>query len=285
MTKIEWTDETWNPVVGCSVVSPGCTNCYAMRQGPRLAANPKTPQYQGLTEPSKAGPVWNGKVAFAEHLLDKPLRWRRPRRVFVNSMGDLFHEAVPDEWIDKVFAVMALSPQHTFQVLTKRAERMRDYVTEVPDREDGIWPAAVEMAGLERARTMPDQWPLPNVWLGVSAEDQTRADERILVLLGTPAASRFVSYEPALGPVDLERGGFSLLRKVTSSTGKRWPGLDWIIAGGESGPRARPAHPDWFRALRDQCAAAGMPFFMKQMAKKRPIPADLMVRQWPGSAP
>lgn len=224
-SKIEWTDSTWNPIVGCSVLSPGCTNCYAMRIAPRtehLAIADDWTAPGPLTKPSKAGPVWTGNIRLIGRRLTQPLQWRSPRMIFVNSMGDLFHESVPDGWIDRVFAIMAACRQHTFQVLTKRAMRMREYC--------GTRPV------------------LPNVWLGVSAERQQEARERIPMLLQTPAAVRFVSLEPLLGPINL-----------TSAIH-----LDWVIVGGESGPHARPMHPDWARSLRDQCAAAGVPFFFKQ---------------------
>lgn len=283
-TGIEWTDASWNPVVGCSLVSPGCTNCYAMGQAARIVRCSeglgRSSTYDGTIETVKGRPVWTGKVALAsEATLTQPLRWKRPRRIFVNSMGDLFHEDVPDEWIDRVFAVMALSPQHTFQILTKRSARMRGYFEKV--RHEGgicdsmsiIWQRAVEIA-TERnlmAHYQPQLHVLPNVWLGVSAEDQRRADERIPDLLATPAAIRFVSAEPLLGPIDFtnldhtwtcrsERvHGISALWKTTLR-----PRLDWIIVGGESGPNARPMHPDWARVIRDQCAAAGTAFFFKQ---------------------
>ena len=234
MSRIEWTEQTWNPIVGCSVVSPGCTNCYAMKMANRLAANPATPHYAGTVKPSRGGPVWTGKVALAsEDVLTAPLRRRKPTTYFVNSMGDLFHENVPDDWIDRVWSVMVRSPQHRFQVLTKRPARMRDYVQ-----------------GLDRAaREAGNQFPPANVWLGVSAEDQARADQRIPDLLETHAAVRFVSAEPLLGPVDF--GG--ALAKI-----------DWVIVGGESGPDARPMHPQWARDIRDQCQAAGTGFFFKQ---------------------
>lgn len=216
-TAIEWTDATWNPITGCSVVSPGCTNCYAMKlAGGRLQHHPSR---EGLTTPSKAGPVWNGQVRLNEATLSQPLRWKRPRRIFVCAHGDLFHESVPDAWIDQVFAVMALSPQHTFQVLTKRAERMRDYLTDSPDqarferRKRITWDVAYKLGGdraaeqaiRDRGNTPEGMWPLANVWLGVSAEDQARADERIPHLLAIPAAVRFLSAEPLLGPIDLAR--------------------------------------------------------------------------------
>ncbi len=312
MTKIEWTDATWNPIVGCSVVSPGCTNCYAMRMaGTRLKT---TKPYSGLTQDTKAGPVWNGQVRFLEERLTRPLKWRKPRRVFVNSMGDLFHEDVPDDWIDRVFAVMALTPQHTYQVLTKRPRRMLEYISDsaVADR---IWDAAVR---LDCEVHLPEshqgyqvllngagfELPLSNVWLGTSVEDQARADERVPDLLDTPAAVRFLSCEPLLGPVNLSRLGLWLCQHWKSKDAlpkapwcpddpsKWWwkpqalrgPGqhmLNWIICGGESGPKARDMDPAWARDIRDQCQAAGVAFFMKQMSRKAPIPADLMVREFP----
>ena len=264
-SKIEWTDATWNPVTGCSVVSPGCTNCYAMQlAGTRLQHHPSR---TGLTTMSKGGPVWNGQVRLNEQWITQPLKWTRPRRIFVCAHGDLFHETVPDDWIDQVFAVMALCPQHQFQVLTKRSERMRDYLKLPPQTA----PYILGRTPLERVHfhaqgdgepwdtlkrhgnlyslycSVP--WPLPNVWLGVSVEDQKRADERIPDLLATPAAVRFASAEPLLGQIYFT--GYLAL-------------LDWIIAGGESGRDARPMHPDWVRHIRDQCAAAGVPFFFKQ---------------------
>lgn len=279
MTRIEWTEATWNPIVGCSVVSPGCTNCYAMRQAHRMASNPATPQYHGTTRASRGGPVWSGKVALAENVLLQPLRRRKPTTWFVNSMGDLFHEDVPDEWIDQVLAVMALTPQHTYQVLTKRADRMRSYVSRLPERQYGepAWPrTALEEPAFDLIESMDRDgdvastrayeavcdWPLPNVWLGVSVEDQTRADKRIPPLLDTPAAIRFVSCEPLLGPVDLiavmNRAGYDPVWSI------RQCGLGWLIVGGESGHDARPMHPYWALSLRDQCAAADVPFFFKQ---------------------
>ena len=449
-TKIEWTNggATWNPITGCSVVSPGCTNCYAMHlAGTRLKHHPSR---AGLTDMTKTGPVWNGQVRFNQSWLDQPLRWRKPRMIFVCAHGDLFHEDVPDAWIDRVFAVMALAPQHTFQCLTKRAGRMAMYMHGNPlprvsaliynamheqgtsatfqravrdrfkwsDLAGGEAPRSGGEAGrglrnrrshqslqmgkggipteaglsagdgnnrraedrdrgasaglasckrsdsqgaddqpqerdkdrqsagkfgvghdgratssrsgsaerqsqspageqapqneIDRGRCSGDpgtprrgldgqgyrgslrhegssnlcdllpedleariDWPLPNVWLGISAEDQTRADERIPDLLATPAAVRWVSAEPLLGPIDFDAILFDHARAL--------PRLDWIVVGGESAQNkgARPMDPDWARSIRDQCAAAGVPFFMKQMANKAPIPEDLMVRQWP----
>lgn len=309
-TGIEWTDSTWNPIAGCSIISPGCTHCYAMKMAARIEAMGKVPHYKGLTQPSKAGAVWTGKVVMApDNILLQPLRWKRPRKIFVNSMADLFHKDVPDAWIDRVFAAMALCPQHTFQVLTKRSGRMKAYLSndDLHNRLsdalgcmlDGEWiwkegkrfrprieKAIAACFGFEIDDEMEevqvdDLLPLPNVWLGVSVEDQERANERIPDLLATPAAQRFISAEPLLGPVDLRaiisRDGvlgpfvpFNALRNQSWIDGRSLPRIDWVIAGGESGPGARPSHPDWFRALRDQCAGAGVAFFFKQWGEYRP---------------
>lgn len=435
-TGISWTDSTWNPVVGCTIVSPGCTNCYAMEQAARIircSAGPgRATHYEGTVQPSKAGPVWTGKVALApDSTLMRPLSWRKGKRIFVNSMGDLFHDAVPDEWIDRVFAVMALAPQHQFQVLTKRARRMREYVSnpatpfrvakakdalsagndapeeirpvegypgyfastygkiyserrggprramkpdvgerghsrvqlhregsgERGDRllvhriilETFVGPApstdaqgrhrdgnaqnnrisnlmwgtqeenwtdakrhgshrrysklteeqateirrrhAAGESGEAMAREFPVSstqirniasgrqwnvepaitWPLPNIWKGVTAEDQTRADERIPDLLATPAALRFVSVEPMLGAVDLknitpadkyELDALSGFDFDQSSVGPR---LDWVVCGGESGPGARPMQVGLARSIVAQCRDARVPCFVKQL--------------------
>lgn len=288
-SKIEWTEHSWNPVVGCSIVSPGCTNCYAMRQAFRIEAMTAelahrgrggAPHYNGTTRKVNGNAVWTGKVALApKDVLTAPLRRKKPTTYFVNSMGDLFHEAVPDEWIDQVFAVMALAPQHVFQVLTKRAERMRKYLGAL-DLQARLGATATHVlhpsTSIDQARELRHairSLPLPNVWLGVSAEDQRRADERIPHLLATPAAVRFVSAEPLLGPIDFQRidlpGGYEEVFPLGLPKGREddcgpQPSLDQIIVGGESGPSARPMHPDWARSIRDQCAAAGVPFFFKQ---------------------
>lgn len=287
-TKIEWTDETWNPIRGCSRVSEGCRNCYAEKVAYRFSDAGRP--YHGLVG---IGGKWNGKIKFVEeHLLD-PLRWKKPRRIFVNSMSDLFHENVTDAMRDQIFAVMALCPQHTFQVLTKRPERMLAYLTQQASEElqqDGRQ-LMVEMAIetlLQQAISCDFvKWPLANVWLGVSVEDQKTADERIPLLLQTPAAVRFLSCEPLLGPINLAPRS-RLLAPVGHCPGcvsgdGAGPGdhalgsvehpvndLDWVIVGGESGPGARPMHPDWARSLRDQCEAAGVPFFFKQWGELAP---------------
>lgn len=274
MSKIEWTGRSWNPIVGCSVVSPGCTNCYAMKMAARLERMQPGGPYDGTTQSSKAGPVWTGKVALApEKTLTAPLRRKKPTVYFVNSMGDLFHEAVPDDWIDRVFAIISLAPQHTFQVLTKRSARMREYMAFKP--EGGAARRLFLNSNLDEVT-----WPPPNVWLGVSAERQEEADVRIPDLLATPAAVRFVSVEPLLGAIDLRswlgcKGlgeGCSCTELCPEAEGEL-PSLDWVIAGGESGLNARPMHPAWARALRDQCASAGVPFFFKQWGAWGPAPA------------
>ena len=265
-SKIEWTDATWNPITGCSIVSPGCTNCYAMKlAGTRLKHHESR---AGLTKESKSGPVWTGEVRFNEQWLTQPLKWSKPRMIFVCAHGDLFAEGVPDEWIDQVFAVMALAPQHTFQVLTKRPERMREYFTDVQTRSEAIDRqmnaiAPEHWCKRELEDYAPDGLPLPNVWLGTSVEDQKRADELIPILLDTPAAIRWISAEPLLGPINLY-GWCTAAWDGDIRRAKPAARIQWVVAGGESGPNARPMHPDWARSLRDQCAAAGVPFLFKQ---------------------
>jgi len=262
-TKIEWTDATVNAVNGCSVVSPGCTNCYAMRlAGTRLK---HTESRAGLTIDTKAGPVWNGITRLNETALLQPLRWRRARRIFWNAHGDLFHDSVPDEWIDRCFVVMALTPQHIHQVLTKRPERMRAYLQAVQEsgaRRNAIYATGCRMLRQDDAkrREVPPPFPLANVWLGTSVEDQVRADERIPHLLATPAAVRFLSSEPLLGPINIMDAMWSTPDPLESLDAS----INWVIVGGESGKGARPMHPDWARSLRDQCAARGTAFFFKQ---------------------
>jgi len=307
-TAIEWTERSWNPIVGCSLDSPGCTNCYAMKMARRFERMGTVAHYAGLTKETKAGAVWTGKMVQApEHVLLEPLRRRKPTTWFVNSMSDLFHDDVPDAWIDRVFAVMALCPQHTFQVLTKRAARMREYVSEhgdgsgktmsVLERISEAGAALADAAGRDGDATgdriLDGAWPLPNVWLGVSAEDQRRADERIPDLLATPAAIRFVSAEPLLGPIDFDMlrvGDAWMIGALTgiygALPGNRGEKLDLIIVGGESGSGARHMEDAWAESIQAQCAASGTAFFMKQMggpvkARMRPIPEHLMVREMP----
>jgi protein gp37 len=285
-TGIEWTEATWNPVTGCAKVSQGCKNCYALREWPRMAAAKHTVYF---------GREFTDVQCHPERL-DQPLRWRRPRRIFVNSMSDLFHADVPDEFIDRVFAIMglcfAMERGHTFQVLTKRTDRMRQYLS----NPDTVWMVTRAMKALGPelpGENSPPTWPLPNVWLGVSVEDQETADERIPLLLDTPAAVRWISAEPLLGPVDLlaTPAGDILCRCGGCMEMTRDTRLDWVIVGGESGPKARPMSPDWARGLRDQCAAAGVPFMFKQWGEWLPTddwyehhPVSLPLRVWHGGA-
>ena len=295
-TRIEWADATLNYANGCSVVSPGCTNCYAMKQAHRF------PVRQGLTTKTKGGMVWTGEVRLNEAAMLQALKWKRGRKIFWNAHGDLFHENVPDAAIDRLFAVCALTPQHTHMILTKRSARMLDYFSPTTSfangdgsfSRGGIVADAARQVGatLRQCRDVKlSGWPLPNVWLGVSVEDQTRADERIPDLLATPAAVRFLSCEPLLGPLDLrkwvqavhhhpanrDRYSGAMQAIIKAARDHLGGGIDWVITGGESGPKARPMHPDWARFLRDQCAAAGVPFFFKQWGEWMPHPSGELV--------
>ena len=335
-TAIAWCDKTWNPLAGCTRVSPGCDHCYAFalhdrRYAQNLAAARATGTQQTkpadlraiATSPHVGGSPVVGKPdhplpwprqydrPFSEvHLfpdrLAQPLHWREPKRVFVNSMSDLFHEDVPDNFIAAVFGIMAAAPRHTFQVLTKRPDRMRAWFEWINGGD--LQPAATRpsracahgaaLAMREAFRREPAlvelarrgvAWPLRNVWLGISAEDQERLDQRSGLLRETPAAVRFTSAEPLLGPLDL-RGA---LRRCTCGRveehrggcgimGKR--GIDWVIVGGESGPHARPMDHAWVRSIRDQCRAASVPYFGKQdsgATQGRPLPGDLGDREFP----
>lgn len=333
MSDIEWTDETWNPVTGCTKVSPGCAHCYAETFAERFRGVPGHPFEQGFDLK-----LWPER-------LTKPLGWKKPRKVFVNSMSDLFHEDVPFEFIDRVFAVMALTPQHTYQVRTKRPERMREYVAERRDFArmiamhhyvimgplhiykstgtpvyTGPGPGS-EMAGEagKWAREEAIPWPLPNVWLDTSVELQRWADVRIPELLATPAAVRFLSCEPLLGPVDLTAidkthetdPGFNALDSTDEEGPLGDATIDWVIVGGESGPGARPFDLAWARSLVSQCRAAGVAAFVKQLGAKpynggdmfghqavtairlksrkggdmAEWPEDLRVREWPALTP
>jgi protein gp37 len=252
MSKIEWTGKTWNPIVGCSRISEGCRHCYAARMARRLAAMGQA-KYQGAVDEHGR---WNGQVWFDAPSYDLPLKVKAPTVWFVNSMSDLFHEGVSINWIMRVWDVMKDCPQHTFQILTKRAERLGKLLA-----ADGVLTATYGV--------------LPNVWLGVSVENQAAADERIPWLVQAQAAIRFLSCEPLLGPVELGRWlppapGVSWAHEVMEAWGEDTNKIDWVICGGESGPGARPMSPDWARALRDQCTAAGVPFFMKQWGEWLP---------------
>lgn len=253
MSKIEWTEATWNPIVGCSKVSPGCQNCYAERMATRLIAMGQE-KYRGTVASGK----WTGVINFDERVLEEPLRRKKPTRYFVNSMSDLFHENIPHQSILKILAVIAASPQHTFQILTKRPQRMLKFFTITSIQEQLVDALEVLAAKNGWCHAHDDfAWPLPHLWLGVSAENQKTANKRIPYLLSIPAAVRFLSCEPLLGPIDLKKASFE--------------NVDWVIIGGESGPGARPLHPDWVLSLRDQCQASKIPFFFKQWGAFKPI--------------
>lgn len=297
-TAIEWADATVNVINGCDVVSPGCKHCYAMKQAHRF------PVRQGLTRKTAGGMVWTGEVRFHEPALQQVLRWRRPRKIFWNAHGDTFHKDVPDEWIDRCFAAMAATPQHIHQVLTKRPERMRRYCDRITSATGAgaICDQMVLLGFIEQARAfLPRQAELshlPNVWLGVSVEDQLRADERIPILLDTPAAIRWLSMEPLLGQVDLSRflqavhhhpanrnrDSEAMMALIKAARDRMGGGIDWVVLGGESGPKARPMDPRWARAIRDQCAAAGVPFLFKQWGEwGHPRPPIRMQGDPPGT--
>ena len=275
-TAIQWTDAVWNPVTGCTKVSAGCKNCYAERLAPRVFAG----QMARVRDPRTGAVLGERPRRFTDVLthtdrLDAPLRWRKPRRVFVNSMSDLFHEDVPDEFIAAVFGVMAFASQHTFQVLTKRPQRMREFFGfhDGELRANLMWWLNAACTHLPESRTFGirkgrtwDALPLSNVWLGVSCEKQAAADERIPILLNTPAAVRFVSAEPLLGPIDVT-GGLYVCDGDCSMSEQPHPErpLDWVIVGGESGPKARTCDVAWIRSIVKQCKTAGVPCFVKQL--------------------
>lgn len=253
-SSIEWTDATWNPVTGCTEVSPGCDHCYAKTFAERWRGTPGHHFEQGFD------------VVLRPERLDQPLRWKKPRRVFVNSMSDLFHDSVPDLFITRVFEIMEQASEHTFQVLTKRHARMRSFVRRRElDKQE--YAAKFDHCPTEEMRNSPAAEcarrraasPPANIWLGVSVENQQWADIRIPALLDTPAAVRWISAEPLLGPVDLD-GHLPYDDQCDGLI----RGVDWVVAGGESGPGSRPMHPDWARGLRDQCTSASVPFFFKQ---------------------
>lgn len=299
-TGIEWTDATWNPVTGCTKVSPGCDHCYAETFAERWRGTPGHHFEQGFD------------LVLRPDRLEQPLRWTRPRRIFVNSMSDLFHQDVPDEYLDRVFDVMEQARQHTFQVLTKRHARMRAYLRA---RAEKRWQYADKFEGtptpgmqVSPAASHARLWatnPPPNIWVGVSVENQHWADIRIPALIDTPAAVRFLSCEPLLGPVDLWRSVCPhalAWRGTTTTPPQRRDCCDtavseigWVIVGGESGRGARPMHPDWPRSLRDQCVAAGVPYLFKQLGallarelgvpgkgeKWDDLPAEFQIRDYP----
>ncbi len=257
-TKIEWTEETWNPIVGCSKVSPGCNHCYAERMAKRLKTMGQG-KYSGVVDDNG----WTGRTYFADlTAINEPLKWKKPRTIFVCSMGDLFHKDVEFNWILKVMYMIDKCQQHTFLLLTKRPERMREFFQDwVPN------PFCL------------DEGDLSNVWCGVTAENQEWADKRISILLDIPVAKRFVSIEPMLGPVNLTQINIDQDRTITHNVltgipydwdyGEEFPEnriekLDWVICGSESGPSRRPMDIDWVRNLKNQCFKSNVPFFFKQ---------------------
>lgn len=245
---ITWTDSTWSPVTGCTKVSAGCKNCYAEREVEgRWSKNPKSVFYGRAFTDVRCHP----------EKLEQPLHWKKPRKIFVCPRGDLFHEAVPDQFIADVFGIMAASSQHVFQVLTKRPDRALKLLG--AGCMGGFETAVEECLALYSDKDLV--WPLPNVWFGVSAEDQATANERIPLLLKTPAAVRWLSMEPLLECVDLQ---------LVNCGGMPDKAIDWIVLGGESGVSARPMHPDWVRDIQDQCQFAKVPFFFKQWGEWAP---------------
>jgi protein gp37 len=277
-TRIEWTDATWSVVTGCSKHSPGCAHCYAERQA--LGRLKGKPGYPGLPwTPANA----ETNVVLHPRRLELPLRWRRPRMVFVCSMADLFHERVPDEFIDRVFSVIADASQHVFQVLTKRPERMRDYMLLAKARAESGGDVMPGACWSDPMGAPLYQFPLPNVWLGTSIENR-RFIGRADVLRDTPAAVRFISAEPLLGPL-IKRGDGWM--DGYPGEGLELSELDWLIAGGESGPGHRPMRWEWVRDLRDACRGTGTALFVKQGGGLRPgstleeLPEDLRIREWP----
>ncbi|CAN7416144.1 DUF5131 family protein [Paraburkholderia hospita] len=315
-TSIEWTDATWNPLRGCSRVSDGCRNCYAEKVAMRFRGEGQP--YEGLVRMTTQGPKWTGEIKLVPAALREPFGWATPRRVFVNSMSDLFHESVPFDFIASVFAVMSVTTRHTYQVLTKRPARMLEFFKWVADY-DGIFdddrisntlanmdiPRVPHRPGRGGYDNCGPGFPYENVWLGVSVEDQRTANERIPLLLQCPAEVRWISAEPLLGPVDLThmphgdesdldalRGQISYaMQHVAMPPSAASSRIDWVVCGGESGHGARPMHPDWARSLRDQCAAASVPFFLKQMGGIRDkrgnlddLPSDLQFREFPHAA-
>lgn len=319
-TKISWASATWNPILGCSIASPGCTNCYAVRDVHRMDGNPNPKVHDanvGLTEIKANGSIgWTGQVRFLPDRLSIPLRWKRPRGIFVNALSDLFHPGVPNAVIDQLFAVMSMASQHHYQVLTKRADRMRQYLTE-PDADGKparkrIFDAQFRIAE-DNGHWRPEPgheklvkpWPLRNVSLGVSVESVPWDLHRIPDLLMTPAGHRILSLEPLLGPLPYLG---QWLDSRGSEDGNGWAtcpgqtilpedrrafGIAAVIVGGESGPSARPMHPDWVRTIRDQCRSRGVTFHFKQWGEWIPAgqprmedriyvveTADPKIRRW-----
>ena len=281
-SKIEWTDATWNALYGCSRVSEGCRNCYAERHIHRFAGPGQ--RHEGLTVIRGGRPGWTGEIQLRPDRLEIPLRWQGSKRVFVNSLSDLFHENVPFEFIAASFGVMAVAKRHQFQLLTKRPERAAEFFEwlskdlhhKINDAVQEMVPRLADVAVFptQKHGMVPDvPWPLSNVWLGVSVEDQKTAEERIPILMECPAAVRWISAEPLLGPIDLD--------KV--------PGADqlqWVVVGGESGPSARPMDPAWVEMVCEWCKDNGVPKNFKQfgLLENNPNSNDPTAKENGGSA-
>lgn len=279
MSKIEWTDRSLNPITGCTSISPGCNNCYARRMANR---------HRGRFGYPSDDPF---RVTYHPDKVIKPLSWRKPVKIFLCSMSDMFHPQVPDEWRDEIWAVMAICAMHerpkghTFQILTKRPERMKDYVLSLPERRSRIAMIAGKLMEDGDAwhdivlYHMPDV--LPNAWLGATCENQEWLEKRLRFLLETPAALHFLSYEPALGPIDLNGTSMGQILGPCDECGERksnpdceacagFPSLGWVIVGGENGPGARLMDPIWAAKVLEQCQSAGVPFFFKGRGYIRP---------------
>ena len=253
-TKIQWCDEVWNPIVGCSKISAGCERCYAASAA-KTARLQQFPQYQKVKD-------WNGTVEFVPSQLEKPYKWKKGKRIFVGSMADIFHENVPFKWLEEIMAMIEETAQHTYQILTKRPERMIDFFDWYSAR------CSDESIGDIKWR-MPD-----NIWLGVSCENQAMADKRIPLLLEIPAKVRFLSCEPLLEPINLSKFLPIEWSEIAEDWIESWPGIgsysasdypNWVITGGESGASARPCHVDWIRDIASQCQSAKVAIFIKQL--------------------
>lgn len=291
MTGIQWTNETWNPLAGCSKKSAGCQNCYAIPMAARLGAmaialeddgknSGRLAHYKGLTKKTNGRTEWTGQVNFIPEALQIPIGWKKPRKIFVNSMSDLFHESVPFDVVDQIFAVMALTPHHVYQILTKRPDRMLEYMA----TEHRLGSVLLSGRGNDNIPggmySLSANWPLPNVWLGTTVENQKAADDRIPLLLQTPAALRFLSCEPLLEAIDFMDASIVFIESLIgqglwdSERYGSWEDfsvlseLGWVICGGESGHGARDCDIDWLHSIVAQCKDEKTPVFVKQLGAK-----------------
>lgn len=299
MSKIEWTDKTWNPIIGCSKISEGCQDCYAEKMAARIinmTLEKQNETHLNYCEILNDNLKWNGQTVFCQNMIEKPLYWKIPRKIFVCSMGDLFHEKVSFEWIDKIMAIIAMNPHHIFQILTKRPgialkyfksrnndksdiwDYMKDYCYDfihlwdnnnLP--ENWMWIKTIDENGFKDSELLWEgEWPLKNLWMGATIENE-KEKHRILDLLKIPAKIHFISCEPLLSNIDLYPWLEQYISPSESGHNDWLKGLDWVIAGCESGPNARPTHPDWVRSIQYQCQMANIPFFFKQWGTNRPF--------------